>query len=99
MFRVFVAQKRGGALHVDMSQNILFTVKQMNRALEKKKKKDFWRLVWFSDPFERADAQKYLAKLSRINSMAGMYSVMKEARQDRHDEATELQGAVQEFMK
>jgi len=86
MFRVFVAQNRGGGLFIDCSQNVLFSIKKMNRILEKKKKKDRWRLVWFSDSFDRLDAQKVLAKLQRINSLQAMHSVMKDASQDKGED-------------
>lgn len=100
MFRVFVAQNRGGTLFIEISQNILFEIKKLNRILEKKKKKDRWHLVWFSDSFERIDAQKVLAKLKRINSLAAMQSIMKEASQHKEDaESSDLKSNVVEFQK
>ncbi len=86
MYRVFVAQNRGGALHIEHSQNVLFSIRKINRKLEKRKKRDRWRLVWFSESFEMKDARRVVEKLKRVNNLQAMRKVMEEHKQKEMDE-------------
>ncbi len=77
MYRVFIAQNRGRGLHIDFSQNVLQSVKALNRKMEQRKKKDRWRLVWFSPSCQRHDAMKAKRDLERVNSYDAMKVTMK----------------------
>ena len=93
MYRVFVAQNRGRGLHIDFSQNVLQSINLLNRKMEKRKKKDRWRLIWFSASFHRADAVRAKQELDRVNSYEAMKAVMKkfaECERDADEESANL---------
>ena len=90
MYRVFVLQRPGGLRHIDMSQNVLASVKTLNRRLERKGKGKgaLWRLIWFGRSLELKEAQDLLRKMQRSGgSLASLRRVM---HQNAETEACEI---------
>ncbi len=84
MYRVFVLQRPGGQRFIDCSMNVLSKMKAMNRQLERKgkKKRDWWRLIWFGEHLPLNDAKKLATKMQRS---AGNPSVLRKL-MDEHAE-------------
>ena len=87
MYRIFIVKRRGGQFELHLSQNVLQSVRMMNRRLEKqgKKKWDLWQLVWFSKPDQMYAAQKLMAKLLRCGGWTAMQPLIEEHTADECD--------------
>ena len=74
MYRVFVLQRPGGQRHIDVSQNVLGRMKVLNRQLERKgkKKRDWWRLMWFGEHLNLQEARKLQSKMQRSVANPGI---------------------------
>lgn len=68
MYRVYVLQRPGGQRHIDCSQNVLSSMKSLNRQLERKgkKRRDFWRLIWFGESLDLNESRKLCSKMQRL---------------------------------
>lgn len=80
MYRVFIVKRRGGQFQLEVSQNVLGTIRTMNKRLEKlgKKKWDLWKLVWFSKPDQLYPAQKLMTKMLRCGGWTAMQKLVEE---------------------
>ena len=62
-----------------MSQNVLASMKTLNRRLERKGKKreSLWRLIWFGQSLEMKEAQTLLNRMQRAGgSLASLRRIM-----------------------
>ncbi len=62
-----------------MSQNVLASMKMLNRRLERKGKKRevLWRLIWFGQSLEMKEAQKLMGRMQRAGgSLAALKRIM-----------------------
>ena len=74
-----------------MSQNVLASMKTLNRRLERKGKKRvaFWRLIWFGQSLEMKEAQSLMNRMQRAGgSLASLKRIM---HQNDETEPCELQ--------
>ncbi|MEM0897688.1 MAG: hypothetical protein AAGJ79_12480 [Verrucomicrobiota bacterium] len=76
-------------MHIDISQNVLQALNLLNRKLEKKKKKDRWRLIWFSGSLHKADAIAAKRALERGNSYDALKATMKKFEEKERDQDAE----------
>ena len=81
MYRVFILQRPGGQRHIDFSQNVLSRLKALNRQLERKgkKRRDWWRLIWFGETLDLAEARKLQNKMQRcVLNPGGLRKLMED---------------------
>ncbi|MGI9243774.1 MAG: hypothetical protein ACR2RV_23455 [Verrucomicrobiales bacterium] len=80
MYRIFIVKRRGGQFQLEISQNVLGSVKMMNRRLEQQGKKpwDFWKLVWFSKPDKMRPTKNRMQRLLRCGGWTAMQSLLSE---------------------
>ena len=80
MYRVFIVKRRGGQFQLEISQNVLATIRSMNQRLERlgKKKWDLWKLVWFSTPDQMYPTKKLMSKMLRRGGWTAMLSLVEE---------------------
>jgi hypothetical protein len=80
MYRIFIVKRRGGQFQLEISQNVLGSLKLMNRRLEKQGKKpwDHWKLVWFSKPDHMVSTKKLMQRLLRCGGWTAMQALLTE---------------------
>ena len=80
MYRVFIVKRRGGQWQLEMSQNVLGTLRAMNKKLERqgKEKWNLWKLVWFSKPDQMYPIKKLMTRMLRQFSWTAMLSLVED---------------------
>jgi hypothetical protein len=96
MYRVFLLQRPGGQKHIDFSQNVLSRLKALNRQLERKgkKKRDFWRLIWFGEHLDLHEARKLQNKMQRSTLNPG---ALRKLMEDNKEKSLEAEIEVEEM--
>ena len=87
MYRIFIVKRRGGQFQVHLSQNVLQSLRMMNKRLEKqgKKKWDWWQLIWFSKPDQMYPMRKLMTKMLRCGGWTAMQPLIEEHMADECD--------------
>ncbi len=80
MYRVFIVKRRGGQFQLEISQNVLGSLRIMNNRLLKqgKAKWDLWKLVWFSKPDQMYPTKKLMTKMLKRGGWTAMKSLGEE---------------------